>query len=308
MEDNFYENIIRQTAADIVTAKESGGSRMLTFGTDLIRNGLSPLVGEFVRRGWITHLATTGTSVADDFGAGPYYLNLAVLVGAWQGLGFGESVAKVIAEGKIVIPEKDVLRADIGAAKDLDRVAGAAELLRKIEEFGLKAGEVKVEIPDKGSSLIYTAYEAGIPFTIHPMFGLDDFFTHPMCSFAAVGHASEADFLYFTNSVFNLENGIYMSVGSSVASPMIFEKALSMSQNILIRQGTPMTNHKIVVVDLAPSRWDWMHDGEPPETRPEYYLRYCKSFSRAKAKSMYYVCADNRDFFSQLFEELNKID
>ena len=68
-----------------------------------------------------------------------------------------------------------------------------------------------------------------------------------------------------------------------------------------------MLRHKIAVVDLAESRWDWMHNGEPPETRPEYYLRYCKSFSRAKAASMRYICADNRAFFLHLYKALDRL-
>jgi len=323
---------IRQTALDIVIAKNKGASSILTFGTHLIRNGLGPLIGEFMRRRWITHLATTGTSVIDDWefafqGAGcedtktnlikgefgmwqesSYLLNLAILIGAWRNLGLGEALGCMIVDEEIIVPDKCILRRDISNLSDANQVAASADLLEKLEKFNIPAGRIEVCFPYREYSLLYNAQRSGIPLTVHPMFGLDVMFMHPLNSFAATGRTAETDFLYFVNNVDNLENGIYMSVGSSVASPMIFEKALSMSQNVRLQEGRRMTQHKIIVVDLAESKWDWMTDGEPPENRPEYYLRYCKSFSRAKAKSMYYISADNRDFFLHLYRELNEID
>ena len=324
--------VIRQTAEDIIEAKRKGASRMLTFGTYLIDNGLGPLVGEFVKRGWLTHLAATGTAVVDDwefaydgtacedsrktlpegmFGMWQepgFYINLAILTGAWKGEGIGESVGRMIEEDAIEVPDLQTLEKDAMSADNPGKASAAIGLLEKMKEYAVASGKIPVLHPYKDSSLLYIARKHGIPFTVHPQFGLDIFYMHPLCSFAAVGRSAETDFLYFVNSVDNLENGIYLSVGSSIASPMIFEKALSMSQNVRIPEGRRMTNHKIVVVDLAESRWDWMANGEPPESRPEYYLRYCKSFSRAKARSMYYVSARDRDFFLHLYRSLNEID
>lgn len=323
---------IRITARDLIEARDRKASRMLTFGTHLIRNGLGPLIGEFLRRGWLTHLATTGTSLADDWEfafhgcaceetrtalpTGTFglqdepgrFINLAILVGACQGLGLGESVARTIEEERLTIPGTDQLQQAIADTDQPERAAAAADLLEKIETYGIRPGTIEIRFPYRRYSLQYAARKAGVPMTIHPMFGLDVFFMHPLCSFAAVGRTAEVDFLCFTHSVDRLEQGVYLSVGSSVASPMIFEKALSMSQNVRIPEGRRMTRHKIVVVDLAASKWDWMANGEPPENRPEYYLRYCKSFSRAKAQSMRYVSADNRAFFLHLYRELDRLD
>lgn len=305
--------MIRRTADDLRNAQVAGSSRMLTFGTDLIRNGLTPAIGEFIDRGWLTHLATTFTSVVDDWQAARggvsqddcHLINLAILEGNCEGLGLGESVARAIRDGRITVPERSLLIEELSDTDELWKVSASAELLAALDNGVAKSGTVETAMPCRENSLLYKALSADIPFTVHPMFGMDDPFTHPACSFAAIGQCAERDFLSFTESVNHLDQGLYLSVGSSVTSPMIFEKALSMSQNVHINEkGAPMTDHKIVVVDLAPSRWDWMHDGEPPETRPEYYLRYCKSFSRAKARSMFYICMDNREFFSNLRKEL----
>jgi hypothetical protein len=110
--------------------------------------------------------------------------------------------------------------------------------------------------------------ELKIPFTGHPMFGHDIIYTHPVNYGSAIGRTAETDFLYFAQSVSNLDFGVYLSVGSAVMSPMIFEKSLSMSQNLAIQQGNIHDNHFMLIVDLAESDWDWANDGEPPMDNP----------------------------------------
>ena len=87
-------------------------------------------------------------------------------------------------------------------------------------------------------------------------------------------------------------------------SPMIFEKSLSMSQNIAIQHGKHIDNHYMLIVDLAESTWNWNRDGEPPIDNPAYYLRYCKTFNRMGGE-MDYLSADNRDFLLYLKENLS---
>ena len=84
---------------------------------------------------------------------------------------------------------------------------------------------------------------------------------------------------------------------------MIFEKSLSMSQNLEIQKGKHIDNHFILVVDLAESSWDWSASGEPPMDNPAYYLRYCKTFNRMGG-TMRYLSADNRDFLISLYKKL----
>ena len=113
------------------------------------------------------------------------------------------------------------------------------------------------------------------------------------------------DFLAYARSVQELDGGVYLSVGSAVMSPMIFEKALSMAQNLHLQAGRRIENHFIAVVDLAESSWDWTAKGEPPMDNPAYYLRYCKTFSRMGG-TMRYASADNRDFLLALLQKLQR--
>lgn len=83
-------------------------------------------------------------------------------------------------------------------------------------------------------------------------------------------------------------------------SPMVFEKSLSMANNL---HGRPLTTHYMAVVDLAEAPWDWQRAGEPPPENPAYYLRYCKTFSRMGG-TLRYLSADNRDFLLTLAQNL----
>ena len=162
---------------------------------------------------------------------------------------------------------------------------------------------MKIAHPFAEYSAQAACWAAGIPFTGHPMIGHDIIYAHPMNSGAAVGRTALTDFLVYAEGVSRLDGGVYLSVGSAVMSPMIFEKSLSMARNIALREGRSIENHYMLVVDLAESTWDWKKDGEPPLTDPAYYLRYCNTFSRMGG-TMRYMQADNRDFFLSLLHAL----
>ncbi|HPO30002.1 MAG TPA: hypothetical protein PKX28_02090, partial [Candidatus Hydrogenedentes bacterium] len=190
------------------------------------------------------------------------------------------------------------------AIKRMMALDAAADLLDRVIRFDLKPGWMAVPHPWKRFGLQAAAYRLGVPFTSQPMIGHDIIYTHPMNHGAAIGRAAERDFLAFARQVFNLDGGVYLSIGSAVMSPMIFEKSMSMSQNLLLQEGKHMDRHHIVVVDLQESHWDWTK-GEPPMDNPDYYLRFNKSFNRMGG-SMRYLTADNRDFLLTLLHLLEK--
>lgn len=313
---------IQEVVERIKRARESGAPIMLSFGAHTIKNGLGPVLIDLMQRGWVSHLATNGAGIIHDwefafqgrtsedvraytakgqFGIWQetgYHLNLAILLGAYDGLGYGEAVGRLIATEQHVIPEKRALLADIAQAgvspEAAERAAGACDILAQMQRLSLSSGTSRVSHPWKAVSVQAQAYLLGIPFTAHPMVGHDIIYTHPMNHVAAIGRAAQRDFLAFAQNVSCLSGGVYLSVGSAVMSPMIFEKSMSMANNLATQQGTCIHDHFIAVVDLAESRWDWSQ-GEPPVNTPDYYLRYCKTFSRMGG-TMRYLCIDNRDF------------
>ncbi len=324
--------LVAELVDRIRTARKQDKPVMLTFGAHSIKNGLGPVFLELIRAGWITHLATNGAGIIHDwefafqgkscedvrqmvregrFGNWQetgFFLNLALNVGAYEGRGYGESVGAMIENEGLTIPSETELLDEVRAhvTTDPSRAAAAADLLAIVRRFELEPGWMKVPHPWKRFSIQAGAYELGVPFTGHPMFGHDIIYNHPMNHGASIGRAAERDFLRFADSVSRLDGGVYLSVGSAVMSPMIFEKSLSMAQNVALQQGRHIDNHYILVSDLAESTWDWSQ-GEPPEDNPAYYLRYNKTFSRMGG-TMRYLQADNRDLMLSVLHALGVPD
>ena len=320
-------SVVRETADRIRRAREQDRPRIAAFGAHVIKNGLSPVLIRLIEEGWLTHLATNGAGIIHDwefaflgessehvqanmergeFGLWEetgHYLNLALVVGAYRGLGYGESVGRFVEEDGLEIPtEQDLLNTISQANEDPEHAAAAADLLATIRSASLEPGPLRVEHPYKEAGLQAAAYRLGVPFTAHPMIGHDILYMHPTNHCAAIGRAAQRDFLTFAEAISRLEDGVYLSIGSAVMSPMVFEKSMSMAQNLALQQGSRIENHYMVVVDLAESQWDWSQ-GEPPEDHPDYYLRYYKTFSRMGG-TLRYACADNRDFLLGLLQTL----
>jgi hypothetical protein len=316
----------------IRAARRANRPVVMAFGAHTIKNGLAPVLIRLMEQGWLTHLATNGAGIIHDwefacrgessedvkgnvsrgeFGIWQetgYFINLALVVGAYEGLGYGESVGTMIEREGLDIPARDNLVSEISdfkACASTDRLAAAIDLLGVMKKFDLKSGWMAVPHPFKAYSAQAAATRLGIPFTGHPMIGHDIIYNHPMNHGAAIGRTALRDFLSFSDSISRMQDGVYLSVGSAVMSPMIFEKALSMSQNLALQKGARIDRHFIGVVDLAESTWDWQKNGEPPKDNPAYYLRYCKTFSRMGGE-MRYLCADNRDFLLTLTRMLGE--
>lgn len=345
---------VEATAAELRRAKKLGAARVLTYGAHSIKNGLGPVLSRLAEGGWLTHLTTNGAGVIHDwefafqgksgedvrryategqFGIWEEtgrFINLAIVVGAYRGLGYGASVGQTILDEGFEIPTDAELRDAIAAGskiadeavppfpsaasqsaeliqitETLDRAAAAADLLRAKRRFALPDGKLEIAHPFREYSTAFRTRRADVRFTCGPMIGCDIIYTHPANDCAAIGRAAQRDFLLYADSVSKLEGGVYLSVGSAVLSPMIFEKSLAMSRNVARQEGRSITDFAIHVVDLAESTWDWTRDGEPPQTDPAYYHRYCKTFSRMGGR-MTYCGADNRSWFVALLNELEK--
>ena len=304
--DRNTEEQVRRIASYITEARSKGSSVMLAFGAHSIKNGLGPLMVRFLERGWITHLATNGAgiihdwefafqgesseSVADNLPKGRFgiweetgfSLNMAIIAGAYEGLGYGAAVGKAIHQQGIMIPTEEELIKAIGG-NDLDRAGAAADFLEATRKAGLAPGWYPIPAPYAEYSLQAGAYRLGTASTDHPMFGHDIIYTHHLNSGSAIGRAAERDFTSFVNSACGLTDGVYLSLGSAIMSPMVFEKAFTMVENVLCRKGERMHGHHIAVVDIADPKWNW---------------------SRYEPETLDYVTADNRAFLLALYHEL----
>lgn len=327
------EERISLIASHILDSAKRGKSVICAFGAHTIKNGLGALLGAFAERGWFTHLATNGAGIIHDWEfafqgqssedvranvqQGQFgiwnetglYINLALLTGARDGLGYGESVGRMILNNGLEIPDPAVLRRDIAGGFDTgcnpEQRAASADLLQRIRELNIQPGFLEIKHPYAEYSAQAGACQIGVPFTGHPMFGHDIIYTHPASSGAAVGRTAERDFLSYAHSVAGLEGGTYLSVGSAVMSPMIFEKSLSMARNAAHKNQQKIENCFIHVADLQKETWDW-NRGEPPQDNPAYYLRFMKTFNRMGCRTDY-TCVDNRVLLTALYQRLSEM-
>lgn len=324
---------VEALAAQVVAAKRRGAPVLLTYGAHLFRNGLSPMIIDLMERGYLTQLTTNGAGGIHDWELAFHgrttedvqlyleqgqfgiwqetglYQNLALALGASQGLGYGQSLGKMMAEERLELPDPKALRAELGqrAAQGETGLCGLAALVEVLETLGLSGQVIPLPHPGREASLLYQAYRLGIPLSICPGIGYDIIYNHPANHGGALGETALADFLTFADAVKQMEGGVYLSVGSAVMSPMILEKALSMARNLALQEGQPLGDYKLAVVDMQPGTWDWAQKGEPPKNHPAYYLRFCKSFSRMGGSFEYFEL-DNRVFFHNLYQAINRAE
>ena len=180
---------LSEAVEKIRAARAAGKPVMCAFGAHTIKNGLGPVLVRLLEQGWITHLATNGAGIIHDWelayqgstsedvrenvGHGEFgtwdetgrFINLALLVGAWKGLGYGQSVGALIAEQGLDIPSAAVLRSEATRLMEAspDRAAAALDLLAAVRGFSLPAGRMQVPHPFGAYSAQAAAYRLGFP-------------------------------------------------------------------------------------------------------------------------------------------------
>ena len=76
--------------------------------------------------------------------------------------------------------------------------------------------------------------------TIHPGIGYDIIVNHPLYHGGAIGRAAATDVRVYAEGVDGLDGGVYMSIGSAIMSPQVFEKAFSAANNLRRLDGRPL--------------------------------------------------------------------
>lgn len=277
---------LEKIASCMKESKEKREPIIFAFGAHLIKRGLSLILIDLMKKGYVQHILGNGAVSIHDWEL------------AFQGK-TEEDVKKYLSEGQFGL-WKETGKYINGAINDYPFDGYGIRIGRLIFEDKLR-GE-RVEHPYKDFSILANAYRLNIPVSICPQIGSDIIYTHPECDGRGIGHAAYVDFLKFAETISNLEGGTYISIGSAITSPMIFEKALSMAKNVARQEGRKLENYNIIVNDIQKGNWDW-NDGEPPKDNPAYYLRFMKTFSRVGGK-LQYIEMDNRTFLHNLYHLL----
>ena len=215
----------KAVVASLLAARRADAAIIWGVGAHVVKTGLSPVLVDLMRRGFVSAIATNGAGIIHDFeialagvtsedvdealGPGTFgmadetatLLNVAINEGVAQGLGLGQAVGRFVA------------------GRDA--------------EYGRH-------------SIAETAWTMGIPLTVHVGMGTDIIHMHPLASGAALGEGSLRDFRYLVTAVSRLEGGVYLNCGSAVILPEVFLKAVALARN----QSSSMAGLTTVNIDF----------------------------------------------------------
>jgi hypothetical protein len=201
---------VRRVAEALVAARRRDGGVVWGIGAHVIKTGVSAVLIDLMRRGYVSALAMNGAGVIHDFEV--------ALAGATS-----EDVDEALGPGRF------------GMAEETGRVLN--DIIVKASEqklgFGRAVGQYlsRETAPHRDLSLTAAAFELGIPVTVHVALGTDIIHMHPAASGAAIGDVSLRDFRYFTSCVARLRGGVYINAGSAVVLPEVFLKAVALARN-----------------------------------------------------------------------------
>lgn len=199
-------------AENVRRAKSLGKPIIFGIGGHVIKTGLAPVIIDLMDKGFVTAIAGNGSVLVHD--------SEIALVGFTS-----EDVDAVLGAG------------DFGAAREtgelLNKAArqGSEKNIGLGESLGLELSAQNPPYADK--SLLCAAYKRQIPFTAHLTIGADIGHFHASADGAALGATSHTDFKLMCSLVRELNGGgVYLNIGSAVALPEIFLKAVTVVRNL----------------------------------------------------------------------------
>jgi hypothetical protein len=216
---------VRRVVDALVAARERKAGIVWGIGAHVIKTGVSPVLIDLMRRGFISALAMNGAGIIHDFEI--------ALSGATS-----EDVDEALGPGRFGMADETgrVLNQVIRDAADRRQGLGQA--------VGRYLADQNPAYADR--SLAVAAHRFGVPLTVHVALGTDIIHMHPDASGAAIGDVSLRDFRYFASSVARLGGGVYLNCGSAVILPEVFLKAVALARN----KGIALTGLTTVNIDF----------------------------------------------------------
>jgi hypothetical protein len=203
-------NELRRIRDHLCRAYENRHTTVAALGGHVIKTGCSPYLIDWVNRGLLSAVVLNGAAAIHDFEL------------AWAGK-TSEDVESQLPAGKF------------GMARETADAFAVAARIGAENDVGLGAALGKhldaLNCPHAECSLVLAAYRAGIPCTIHVALGTDIVHMHPHVSGAALGEATMIDFRLLCSVVAQMQEGVWMNLGSAVVLPEVFLKAVSVVRN-----------------------------------------------------------------------------
>lgn len=202
---------LKEIASSIITAHKNKKTVAAGIGAHVIKVGLSPVIIDLMEMGVINAVGMNGACIVHDFEI------------AFAGK-TSEDVDAEIGTGEFGMAEE--------TGKLLNNAIKGG--VKKGWGIGKSVGEMinSSRFPYKDLSILSAGARLGVPVTVHVAIGTDIIHIHPHMDGRATGEGSNRDFKLFAGVVANLEEGVYLNIGSAVLLPEIFLKALTLARNL----------------------------------------------------------------------------
>lgn len=201
---------IKNLLRAILEAKENHQPVALAMGGHVVKVGVTPLIIDLMKRGFINRLVMHGATAIHD-----YEISLIGATSEWV--------------------ENNLPEGTFGMARETAQ--GLARAAKKGREEGIGLGRALGDLIlleenlHQKHSLLAMARQLDIPCTVHVGIGTDIVHMHPECSGEDLGAASHLDFRILCSLLKDMEQGVWINLGSAVLLPEVFLKALSVAIN-----------------------------------------------------------------------------
>ncbi len=204
---------LRAVIAGVARAATQRRGVVLLVGGHVIKVGLGPLIGAWLREGIVTHIALNGAAAIHDF-------ELAAFGGT------SEDVESGLTDGTFGMAEETGAEMNAAIADAMAAGHGMGEgLARSL------AG--RSNLPGGEASILLAALERDVPVTVHAAIGAEIIHQHPSADGAALGETSHRDFRRLAGGLPALDQGgAVLNLGSAVVLPEVFLKALTIARNL----------------------------------------------------------------------------
>ncbi|MHA1833304.1 MAG: hypothetical protein ACTSV7_04880 [Candidatus Baldrarchaeia archaeon] len=216
----------KELVDSMISAQISRKPIIWAMGAHVIKCGLSPIIINLMKQGFVNAVALNGAGVIHDveiatIGATSEDVSEGLLTGRF---GMAKETAEIINNAV-----KDGVRHELGFG----------------EAVGRKLMETKATF--NSYSILVNALMLKIPVTCHVAIGTDIIHMHPNADGSAIGQASLKDFKILSSIICNLGNGgVFLNIGSAVILPEVFLKALTLVRNL----GYDVKNFTTAVFDF----------------------------------------------------------
>jgi hypothetical protein len=206
---DFFRGVI----AAVRRARAEKRAILWGMGGHVVKCGLADVLLDLMRRGWVTGFVMNGAASIHDF-------EIAI---AGQ---TSEDVEAVLPDGRFGAAEETGREMNVAITNGNRDQLGMGEALgRSLDQLA------KAEFAPH--SLLWAAYQAKVPVTVHVAVGTDTPHTHPAADGSAIGAATHRDFRLLCSIVRGLDQGgVYLNLGSAVVLPEVFLKAVSVVRNL----------------------------------------------------------------------------